>query len=98
MKFPQRQTGLSTKKEKKIYFQAELEKSAEGNTVLKMVSAKCEVGISRSNRTVHCKNTGGLVLVIAATKGYKTPLNNYTIYPPLRPNRFCTHSLTLRIL
>jgi hypothetical protein len=34
MKFPQRQTGLSTKKEKKIYFQAELEESADDNTVL----------------------------------------------------------------
>jgi len=34
MKFPQRQTGLSTKKEMKIYFQTEHEESADDNTIL----------------------------------------------------------------
>jgi hypothetical protein len=53
--FPQRQTGLSSNKEKKIYFEAEHEVSADDNTVLQMVSAECVVGISRLNRTAQCK-------------------------------------------
>jgi hypothetical protein len=81
MKFPQRQTGLSTNKEKKIYFQAELEEFSDGNTVLKMVSAECVVGISRSKPDCPVQKYGWFgARDIAATKGYKTPLNNYTIY------------------